>query len=152
MSVSVGTTVMSAAILATLAVGFGIRAGTANAIAVACGIPPSYLANRQWVWGRTGRHDLRREVLPFWTLSLGGLVASTWSVAHVGVLIASWPAASQAIVLPLAMVAVFGALWIVQFVVLDRVIFRTRAAAPTVGHLDVSCGDRRLVQNLPTNA
>jgi putative flippase GtrA len=130
MSVSAGTTVLSAAILVTLAVGIGVPAGTANLIAVGCGIPPSYLGNRRWVWKRRGRHDIAREVVPFWVLSLAGLVASTWLVANVGHVTLHWSASTRAIALPAASLGVFGALWIAQFALLDRVIFRPAAITP----------------------
>ena len=123
-TVSVGTTLLSAAILVVLAVGFGMPAGLANVIAVVCGIGPSYVFNRRWVWQRAGRGDVAREVVPFWSLSLAGLALSTVAVAIVGAVSGSWPPAARAIALPLANAAVFGALWLAQFVILDRVIFR----------------------------
>ena len=126
MSVSVATTALSVSILVTLVFGFGVAAGTANLVGVACGIPPSYFGNRHFVWKRRGRHDMAREVVPFWLLSIGGLVVSTWLVANVGTLAARWPAAARGIALPAASVAVFGVLWLVQFALLDRVIFRDR--------------------------
>ena len=52
---SVGTTLLSAAILAGLVVLAGVPAGPANILAVMCGIVPSYIFNRRWVWGRHGR-------------------------------------------------------------------------------------------------
>lgn len=126
MSVSVATTLLSVSILVTLAFGFGVAAGTANLIGVACGIPPSYFGNRRFVWRRRGRHDVAREVVPFWLLSIGGLVVSTWLVANVGTLAKHWPAAARGIALPAASIAVFAGLWLVQFALLDRVIFRDR--------------------------
>ena len=139
--VSVGTTVFSAVALVTLAVGFGIPAGTASLIANGCGIPASYLGNRRWVWRRSGRGDLAREVVPFWILSLAGLVASTLFVSYVGTITAAFPAAGRAIALPAASVGVFAALWIVQFALLDRVIFRSRTQArDTVAVADVGSG------------
>jgi putative flippase GtrA len=128
LTVSVGTTILSAVILASLAVGLGVPAGLANVIAVLCGIGPSYLGNRRWVWKRDGRGDLAGEVVPFWVLSIAGLLISTLAVARVGALSHAWPATARAIALPLANLAVFGALWCVQFVVLDRVIFHDRRA------------------------
>jgi putative flippase GtrA len=128
MSVSVATTCLSVSILVTLAFGFGVSAGIANLVGVACGIPPSYFGNRRFVWKRRGRHDVAREVVPFWLLSIGGLIASTWLVANVGTLSAHWPAAARGIALPAASVAVFGSLWLLQFAFLDRVIFRDRRA------------------------
>ena len=126
-SVSVGTTLLSAAILVALTLGAGIPAGAANVIAVCCGIGPSYVANRRWVWPRiAGNGSVAREVAAFWALSLGGLVASTFAVARVAAIGVNWSASARAIALPAANLAVFGALWIVQFVVLDRVLFNDR--------------------------
>jgi putative flippase GtrA len=122
--VSVGTTLLSAAVLVALALGAGVPAGSANVVAVGCGIAPSYLANRHWVWGRTGRGDLRREILPFWILSLAGLVASTIAVALVASAVAGWSASARAIALPTANLSVFAALWLVQFALLEKVLFR----------------------------
>jgi putative flippase GtrA len=127
LTVSVGTTLLSAAILVALSLGAGLPAGTSNVIAVCCGIVPSYLANRSWVWRQPGRGSMLREVAPFWLLSLAGLALSTIAVAEVASLTASWTTAARSIALPFANLSVFGALWIVQFVVLDRVLFAQSA-------------------------
>jgi len=121
--VSVGTTLLSAAVLVALALGAGVPAGTANVIAVCCGIAPSYFANRNWVWGRSGKSDVAREVVPFWLLSLGGLVASTVAVALTSSAVSHWSTSARAVALPLANLSVFGALWLVQFALLDKVLF-----------------------------
>ena len=124
--VSVGTTVLSAVVLVALALGLGVSAGIANVIAVCCGIAPSYVANRRWVWKREGRGSVTREVLPFWVLSLTGLAVSTIAVARVSALTSTWTSSARAVALPLANLSVFAALWVVQFFLLDRVIFRQR--------------------------
>jgi putative flippase GtrA len=129
LAVSVGTTVLSAIVLVTLALGFGMPAGMANVIAVCCGIVPSYVANRRWVWHREGRGSVTREIMPFWVLSLAGLAASTASVSFAAKATAHWSSSLRVIALPAANVAAFGALWLVQFVLLDRVIFRPRVTA-----------------------
>jgi putative flippase GtrA len=135
MTVSVGTTLLSAAVLVVLAVGLGVPAGAANVIAVLCGIGPSYLGNRRWVWRRDGRGDFARELVPFWAMSIAGLVLSTFAVAAVGAWSRTWSPELRAIVLPLTNAAVFGALWLAQFVMLERVIFapgrRTRVKGAT---------------------
>ena len=122
--VSVGTTLLSAAVLVALALGAGVPAGSANVIAVCCGIAPSYFANRKWAWGRTGRSDLWREVVPFWSLSITGLVLSTIAVASVAHATTGWSTSARSIALPLANLAVFGGLWLVQFALLDQVVFK----------------------------
>jgi putative flippase GtrA len=130
LAVSVGTTLLSTTVLVALAVGARVPAGPANAIGVVCGIPVSYTANRRWVWHRRGPSRLRTEVVPFWTMCLLGLVASTVVVGRVGALTAALPDAWRSVLLPAANAGTFAALWLVQFVVLDRVVFRTRPTRP----------------------
>lgn len=132
-SVSVITTLLSLSVLAALVATRLVAAGWANVVATVAGIGPSYWLNRRWVWGRSGAHSLTREVLPFWALSLSALVLSTLAVAS----IARWADHAQlsvsvrtAVVLA-TNVSVFGSLWIAQFVLLDRVLFRPRA--PVLG-------------------
>jgi putative flippase GtrA len=125
-AVSVGSTVLSTTILIGLALGLGVAAGLANVVAVCCGIVPSYVANRRWVWRRDGRGSLANEAMPYVAMSLVGLLASTLAVARVADLSASWPTHWRAVALPASNLAVFGALWCVQFVVLDRLIFPAR--------------------------
>jgi putative flippase GtrA len=122
--VSVGTTVLSAAVLVALALGAGVPAGSANVIAVCCGIAPSYFFNRKWVWGRSGRSDLVREIAPFWVLSIAGLVVSTAAVAMTAHATAGWSTSARSMALPLANLSVFGCLWLVQFALLDQVLFK----------------------------
>jgi putative flippase GtrA len=125
-AVSVGTTVLSLTVLVLLAVVGRVPAGTANVIAVCCGIFPSYFLNRRYVWQRRGRHRVMRELVPFWVLNLVGLALSTLAVARVDALSHDWSRSLRAIALPAANLSVYGFLWIAQFVILDRVIFRDR--------------------------
>ncbi|MCU1468740.1 MAG: hypothetical protein JWM72_4668 [Actinomycetia bacterium] len=122
--VSVGTTLLSAAVLVALALGAGVAAGPANIIAVCCGIGPSYYANRHWVWGRAGRSDLAREIVPFWLLSLAGLVVSTVAVGLMSTMTSHWSTSARAVALPFANLSSFASLWLVQFALLDRVLFK----------------------------
>jgi putative flippase GtrA len=135
--VSVGTTLLSAAVLVVLALGVGVPAGSANVVAVLCGIGPSYLANRNWVWGRSGRSSLLSEVLPFWALSLAGLVLSTVAVSMVGSAAANWSTTARAVALPFANLSTFAALWLVQFALLDKVLFRVVPNQPDASHNDI---------------
>jgi putative flippase GtrA len=128
--VSVGTTLLSAAVLVALTLGAGVPAGMSNVIAVCCGIVPSYFANRSWVWAKTGRSSVVREIAPFWVLSLAGLGASTVAVARVASFTRQWSTSLRAIALPAANLSVFGVLWIVQFVLLDRVLFAPTPREP----------------------
>ena len=122
--VSAGTTALSATILVLLAVVGHVPAGTANIVAVCCGIVPSYIFNRRFVWKRHDAHNVTREIVPFWALSLAGLAASTFAVARVASFTTAWSRSMRSFALPVANLSVFGLLWLVQFVILDRVIFR----------------------------
>jgi putative flippase GtrA len=125
MGVSVITTVISFTILAVATSGFGVTAMLANVMATGIATVPSYSLNRRWTWGKRDRSDIWREVVPFWVLSFLGLALSTLMVGIVD----AW--ASQLRLAPLfhtgALLAGhlsgFGLLWIVQFVLLDRVLF-----------------------------
>ncbi len=125
MLVSVGTTALSATVLAVLVVGLGWAAGVASVVANVCGIGPSYWFNRRFAWRRRGAGDLRREALPFWTLSLAGMALSAVAVSVAAGLTGSLPPEVRAAALPLANASAFAVLWVVQFVVLDRWVFRS---------------------------
>ncbi len=129
LSVSVVTTLLSLTTLGTLTAGFGMQAWRANVLATAAGTVPSFELDRRWVWGLRHRSDLRREVLPFWAMSFAGLALSTLAVDradHLAIALQlSEPVRTLALLV--ANVATFGVLWIAQFVILDRVLFRRPA-------------------------
>src|SRR5438094_260494 len=72
---SVAATVVSQVVLlAVLATG-GVPA-LASALAWAAGAVLNFLVTRRWVWGRTGRPRVRRELLPYLVvIGLGGLAS-----------------------------------------------------------------------------
>jgi putative flippase GtrA len=124
--VSGTTTVLSLSILAVLTRFDLTSAAVANVVATVAGIGPSFALNRRWAWHRTDRGHLTREVAPFWGYCLFALVLSTIAVARA----AAWadaidvrPGTRTAIILA-ANVATFGSLWIGQFLLLDKVLFR----------------------------
>jgi len=127
MSVSVLTTVISVATLAVAMVGFGIAAWAANVLATTVATVPSFHLNRRWTWGKRGASDPWREVLPFWALAFAGLVLSTIFVAltdpwmthlHAGLVVHTGAVIG-------AHLTGFGVLWVLQFVLLDRVLFQS---------------------------
>ena len=125
MSVSVITTVLSLAIIVVATVIFGVAAAVANVIATSIATVPSYHLNRRWTWGRRDPSDPWREVLPFWVLAFAGLALSTVTVAIAD----SWAArvSMGPLLHELAILAGhlggFGLLWILQFWILDQVLF-----------------------------
>jgi putative flippase GtrA len=130
-TVSIIATVTSMTVLGVLVTRTAVPAGFANVIATAVGTVPSFELNRRWVWRRTGRRSMRGEVGPFWALSFAGLALSTLTVS----LAAAWAAhagvtgTARTFVIETANVAAFGSLWIAQFLILDRILFRSRIEA-----------------------
>ena len=102
-------------------------AGWANLVGTGLGTIPS-LRNRRWVWHRNDRRSLAREIVPFCVLSLVELIASSLAVHAVAGWTAGqgWPDAARTATDLLASVATYGALWVGQYVILDRALFAPR--------------------------
>ncbi len=89
----------------------------ANVASVTIGAVPSYLMNRYWTWQKRGRNRWMAEVLPFWVMTLLGLLCSTVAVAYAD---HRW---GTPLAISAASLAGFGVVWIAKFVVLDRWLF-----------------------------
>ncbi|MBP7929233.1 MAG: GtrA family protein [Acidimicrobiia bacterium] len=78
---------------------------------------PAYFMNRAWVWGKSGSHDLRGEVLPFWLVAIAGLALSmvfvAWAEKNIDSSLAVYA----------ANIAAFGVVWIVKFIILEKHMF-----------------------------
>jgi len=107
--------------------GFGLSGATANLLAVSLAAGPSYVLNRYWTWGKRGRNHVWKEMVPFWSMALLGLVFSTWLVALAD---QRW---GTVLAVSLANLCAFGLLWIGRFVVLDRVLFASAVSASREG-------------------
>jgi putative flippase GtrA len=97
----------------------------ANAVAAV----PSYYLNRSWAWGKTGRSHIRREVLPFWGLSISGMLLSiaTSSLArNIGIHYFDRDHLIRTGIVEGMNLLAFAVLWIVKFVVFQR-LFRVSA-------------------------
>jgi len=118
----------------TLAMTFGILGWTAlvaNLVATAVATVPTYVLNRSWVWGRTGRSHLLREVLPFGVLAVLGLVLSSVTASgaeHVATAVSDRRSVQTVIVMA-ATLLTFGILWVLRFAILDKLLFPTVAEA-----------------------
>ena len=119
-AVSTGT---SLATLGVLVGGAAVNATVANVIATAIGTIPSFELNRRWVWAHHGRRSVVHQVVPFVALSLAGLVLSTLAVHVAAGRTVDWSRGWHTVAVEAANVAAYGGLWILQFFVLDRVLF-----------------------------
>jgi putative flippase GtrA len=129
-STAVGLTVLTALVATSTT-----SAAVANLIATAVGTIPSFELNRRWVWNHRDRRSLRRQVIPFCIMSFLSLGLSTLAVAAA----ASWASDSglgsgaRAVISDGASLAAFGAMWVVQYLVLDRVLFASGSGRGAVG-------------------
>lgn len=132
-AVSVSATVVS---FTTLSMVFGVlrlwsevpSVLFANAVAAVW----SYNLNRRWAWGRSGRSHVLREVLPFAVMSFSGMALSTGAAAgahHLAVAHQLGHLTRTALVLG-ANLAAWGSLWVVKFLVFNRLFSRPPATVP----------------------
>jgi putative flippase GtrA len=133
-AVSAISTAASLTILGALVATGATTAGWANVVATGVGTIPSFELNRRWVWNKGGRRSVLAEVIPFTALSFSGLGLSTIAVS----VAAGWATAAglgttaRTVAAETANVATFGTLWLVQYVLLDRVLFRAPTAVTSI--------------------
>jgi putative flippase GtrA len=123
---------------------------------------PSYYLNRNWVWRKSGRSHLRKEVIPFWVVSFIGIVLSIFAAAaarHIGLKYFPDNHAARTVLVEAANLFSFGVLWIGKFLIFSRLFHHhqqaeeSAAAAATVAGssgttVEASSGNGRL----PTGA
>lgn len=118
----------------TLLVTFGLlewKARPANLAAFVLSTIPSFELNRRWTWRQQGRRHLRRELVPFWVLAVLGLLASdqaTRLAADLSAGVESRPLRTMLVML--ASLVSYGVLWVIKFVLLDRLVW---TGPPTAG-------------------
>jgi putative flippase GtrA len=130
-SVSVVSTATSLTVLGLLVGVFNAPAGWSNAIATSIATIPSFELNRRWVWSNNNKRMVFRQVVPFAALSFAGLILSTVNVHLVGLWTTRWglPRIERTAALAITNVGTFGVLWIFQYVLCDKVLFRQRGDA-----------------------
>ncbi|HYA45404.1 MAG TPA: GtrA family protein [Acidimicrobiales bacterium] len=121
----------------------GIAANTIGSIAAT---PASYELNRKWAWGLSGKSHLWKEVVPFWALTVLGFLASTGTTQLADSMAHSHHVTglSRSLAIWGASLLAWGVVWVVKFVVFNRLVFVPRvsgATAPKVG---------QVVEEIPT--
>lgn len=95
----------------------GMNPVLANLCSVSISAAPNYLLNRYWVWAKMGKNSVRREIAPFWLMTLLGLCLSLSFVW-----IASQFTDFKPVLLGASFVA-FGLIWVLKFFVLEKYLF-----------------------------
>jgi putative flippase GtrA len=100
-----------------------------NILAKGIAVIPAFELSRRWVWAQSGKRSILRQALPFALFSFAGLILSTIAVhlavdatAHSSRLIHTATA-------ELASIASYIPLLLIQFMLCDRVLFRSARLA-----------------------
>jgi putative flippase GtrA len=104
----------------------GLSPTWSNIVATCIATVPYYYLNRMWVFKKSGRSHLTKEVLPFWTIAFVSLVLSTLAVKFAGSQVHSISSKNvRGAILVAANLVTYGVLWIAKFVVFNRYLFKT---------------------------
>jgi putative flippase GtrA len=98
-------------------------------VASVAGIIPGYFLNRSWTWGRRGRSDFWREVVPYWATALISTGLAALGTGAANALFASQPRGARTIIDAAAYMLVYGVLFVAKFVIFQRWLFAPPAAA-----------------------
>jgi putative flippase GtrA len=95
----------------------------------------SYVLNRRWVWGRTGRSSFRREIVPFWGIGLVQLAISVpfvnWAQQEVESIYAN-KLLRTVIFMGLNLV-VYGVMWVGKYMIFNKVLFVDQPSETSLG-------------------
>jgi putative flippase GtrA len=127
--VSVVAIVISQVTILICAWVFGLSGIAANTIGALAATPASYELNRKWAWGKSGKSHMWREVVPFWSLTLLGWLASTGTVEIADNMCKSHGVSGlgRAVAIMGASLFAYGVVWIVKFIIFNRLVFANRS-------------------------
>jgi putative flippase GtrA len=102
----------------------------ANLLATAIASVPAYYLNRTWAWGKSGRSHVFREVVPFWAITILGVVLSTTAVHFAAVEAKSHHLSKDGVTLAVEFANFFtyGVLWFAKFSFFNRFLFKVKTA------------------------
>ena len=118
----ISTIVSQVTLLLTFGVFHVMSEVPANLLANVLATIPSYVLNRRWVWGKSGKSHFWKEVAPFWILSFVGLAFSSLAVWIAGDIARSHDLShgATALLVNLANLMSFAILWVVKFVIYNK--------------------------------
>jgi putative flippase GtrA len=108
----------------------GLSGVAANTIGAVAATPASYELNRKWAWGKSGKSHMWKEVAPFWALTVLGYLGSTGTVQIADSMAKSHDVTGlpRGLAIMGASLFAYGVVWIVKFVIFNRLVFATRPA------------------------
>lgn len=124
--VSIMALLLSEALLVSFNGGLGWDAAMSSTAATGLATVPAYFLTRQWVWRRSGRSHLWKEVAPFWAIAV-----VSWAFATIAVSLAEDRAkalhlrgAMSVAVVAAAYVLAYGISWVGRFALFNKVLFK----------------------------
>ncbi len=87
------------------------------------GVIPAYQLNRRWTWGKRGRSEFRREVVPFLSVSVLGIAFSqlgAWWAKH-EVNTHHWSHGANTALVAGANLLCFGVFWVLKLIIFNRI-------------------------------
>lgn len=84
---------------------------------------PAYQLNRRWTWGKRGKSHFRKEVMPFWSMTLLGIAVSQVGAlgARHEVYIHHWSHLTNTALVSLTNLFSFGLFWFLKMAVFNRI-------------------------------
>jgi putative flippase GtrA len=125
--VSAICTVISLVTLGILVGVVGFPAIWSNFIATGIATVPGFELNRRWVWARGGQRSILKQAVPYCALSFVGLIVSTIAVHLASDATVHSTRLMHTAAVEAAEIGAYGALWLIQFVLCDQILFRHRA-------------------------
>ena len=98
-----------------------------TAVAFLAGAVVNFTANRFWAWGRRRRAGLGRDALAYGALALLTALIAAQATATAEAHAAQLEDAYRAVVVEVSYFSVYGAMFLVKFLVLDRIVFAPRS-------------------------
>ena len=104
----------------------GVSPAAASVVAWFAGAVPNYWLNRSWTWGRRGRPDLRRELLPYAVVIALTLLLAVLATRAVDLWLrsAGTPEATRVMLVGVTFFGVYVAVFALRFLLLDRLFER----------------------------
>lgn len=108
---------------------FGVAFGTgllgskgASLTASATGAIVNYFLNRNWAWGKRGRADMRRELIPYWRTVILTAIAAALVTGAVNAILRDMDAARsvRTVLNTIAFVATYGIAFLFKYRMFDR--------------------------------
>ena len=91
----------------------------------------NFTANRFWAWNRRARHGLGRDALSYAALAGFAALAAAVVTSLTHALLRDADPDRRAVLVEASYFATYAVLFVVKFVVLDRVVFRSRHQVPS---------------------